>query len=188
MNLSLKTDDNSYLRDALPVFEGVTGVWTAVVPEVPTTNRSGVVNYILATQFAECGLVLERPDARLRFYLRPAPDEAPIAEAASDAVGTLEVFAPRLHHDSQLHVTLLWRMPNVPRMGYSYSLRLLSADGQTAAYDAGLPEQRPMACTRAALPWEELPAGHYQLAVYVYNWQTLSQVTAEPLLLATLSR
>jgi hypothetical protein len=189
MNLSLKTDDNSYLRDALPVFEGVTGVWTAVVPEVPTTNRSGVVNYILATQFAECGSVLERPDVRLRFYLRPAPDQAPTAQAASSDTGTLQVFAPRLHRSDQLYVTLLWHMPNVPRMGYSYSLRLLSADGQTAAaHDAGLPEQRPLACTRTALPWAELSPGSYQLVVYVYNWQTLSQVTLEPLLLAVLRR
>lgn len=189
MNLSLKTDDNSYLRDALPVFDGITGVWTAIVPEVPTTNRSGVVNYILATQFAECGIVLERPDARLRFYLRPAKGEAPLVEVTHADTGALQLYAPRLHVNEQLHVALVWHMPDLPRMGYSYSLRLLSAEGPTvAAHDAGLPEQRPFACTQTALPWAELPAGTYQLGVYVYNWQTLAQVNAEPLLLATLTR
>lgn len=189
MNLSLKTDDNSYLRDALPVFDGVTGVWTAVIPELPTTNRSGVVNYILATQFAECGTLIDQPDVRLRFYLRPAVEELPLAEAASPATGSVAVYAPRLHTDDQLHVALVWDLPELPRIGYSYSLRLLNAEGQAvAAQDAGLPEQRPRACTQTTLPWAELPAGSYQLAVYVYSWQTLEQLNAEPLLLATLTR
>lgn len=189
MNLSLKTDDNSYLRDALPVFDGVTGVWTAVIPELPTTNRSGVVNYILATQFAECGTLIERWDVRLRFYLRPAADETPLAEATSADTGTLALYAPRLHVDDRLHVALVWDLPDLPRIGYSYSLRLFNADGQAvAAQDAGLPEQRPRACTQTTLPWGELPSGVYQLGVYVYNWQTLAQVNAEPLLLASLTR
>ncbi len=189
MNLSLKTDDNSYLREALPVFDGVSGVWTAVIPDLPTTNRSGVVNYILATQFAECGTLLDRPDVRLRFYLRPAVDDLPLAEVSNADTGPIALYAPRLHADEQLRVALVWDVPDLPRSGYSYSLRLLNADGQpVAAQDAGLPEQRPRACTYASLPWDELPAGSYQLGVYVYNWQTLEQVNAEPLRLATLNR
>lgn len=189
MNLSLKTDDNSYLREALPVFDGITGVWTAVIPEIPTTNRTGVVNYILGTQFAECGTLLERPDIRLRFYLRPAPEEPPLAQVTGDDIGTLALYAPRLHVDDHLHVALAWHLPDLPRLGYSYSLRLVDATGQTVAVqDAGLPEQRPLACTQHVFPWADLPSATYHLEAYVYNWQTLAQAHADPLRLASVAR
>lgn len=190
MNLSLKTDDNSYLRDAEPVFEGIEVVWTAIVPGLPTTNRSDVVNYILSTQYAHCETVLDRPDVRLDLYARVPDDQEQAATLTTAAGETFSVAAIRQQvTDDGLHVVLGWQDGALPRGQYSYSLRLQEATGSILqAVDAGIPDQRPLGCTGDTLAWHDLPAGDYDLVLYVYNWQTQTPVNADPILLETLTK
>lgn len=172
MNLSLKGDDNSYLQDSLPVFEGADTVWTAIVPTIPVTNRSGVVNYILSSQYLHCETVLDREDVKLDLYASNRLLTTPTITLSTPNGGTLGISTLRWQQANDgLHLLLGWSPDDLPTGQYSYSLRVVNRDGvEIASQDAGIPDQRPSSCTSNV--FADLPQGDYRVMVYIYDWQT----------------
>jgi 4-amino-4-deoxy-L-arabinose transferase-like glycosyltransferase len=181
MNLSLERGDNDYLPQVQTVLADTPFVWTAIAPQIAQTNKSGVVQYVLATQFAECEQVLMRDDAQLRLYTPIKLEEEPHYRLLAPDNGELGVYVLKtVRYGNNLRVILQWRNTNIPQGTYSYSVRLLDDNGTVLMNsDAGISDQRPFGCTSTALNVGSLSLDKTQIEVIVYNWQTLEPLTSD---------
>jgi hypothetical protein len=138
-----------------------------------------VVNYVLATQFAECEQVLMRDDAQLRLYAATKLTEEPTYRFIAPDEGKLGLYALKTaQYGESLRVILQWHSTNIPPNTYSYSVRLLDENGTVLMNsDAGISDQRPFGCTSTALNMGSLSLDKTQIEVIVYNWQTLQPLT-----------
>jgi hypothetical protein len=182
MNLSQSEDDNSYLQDSLPVFEGADFVWTSRIPELQITNRSLVVNYILQTQYAHCETIFDRSDVITNLYTRIPTEEIPTVSVSTPEGQTLGIYVLRIQNNADQHRVILgWDTRNFPIGLYSYSVRLFDENGvMLQNVDHGIPTTQPFACTSDVLG---VPVGEYRIGVIVYNWQTGERLNPEPLIL-----
>ncbi|MCB8951742.1 MAG: hypothetical protein H6650_06985 [Ardenticatenales bacterium] len=91
-----------------------------------------------------------------------------------------------LQTDDALNLTLYWQAHSQPQTAYTVFLHLLNAQGNIARQQDVMPQagRLPTTCWQTGdiipdehtLPLTELPAGHYQIRVGLYN-----QATGEPL-------
>ena len=173
MNQSFAGSDNEYLQDVAAVLGDTRFVWTLILPELPTTQRSNVVDYVLRSQYAECQTLLDQPDMLMTRYARalePGPD-APQYDAGR--LQLIRLAEPKQAGD-QLDIVLGWAAEaDFPIGTYSVSLIVEDEAGQIVLQqDQALPDQRPFACMGAQLDIAGLPAGDYALYAIVYAWQT----------------
>jgi len=179
MGQSFFGGDNDYLRVTEDIIGDAPAIWTLIVPEVPVTNRFGVVDYVLRTRYTLCETSLDRADIRLSLYLRPTrADPAPSpGQTFAAPEASLIVLTPRPPTliDERLHVVLGWQAgPALPPNRYAISVQLLNPDGTLAAQSdqplPPLPPDWPFACTGAALDIAGLPAADYRLTALVYDF------------------
>jgi hypothetical protein len=173
MNNSFAKDDNGYLVDVYKTIRGAPFIWTLVVPEIPTTNKSGVVNYVLQTQYAQCQRVLDRPDLQMTLYAKSETGENALYRFG-DGIALLPLSALPDSVQNRLRIVQGWVMDAVvPRDAYSVAVHIENAAGQLVAQgDYGLPNQRPFGCEAEDVTLDKLPPGEYHLLVGVYAWQT----------------
>ncbi len=173
MGNSFAGGDVEYLQDVEETLFGVDAVWTMVIPELETTQRSGVVNYVLVTQYDFCGTIFAQDDLLMALYTRP-PQDAPI-DSFTEANGEIDLYDLRRGSQSAftLDVVLGWTIPEgLPENTYSVALHLLDANGVLVSQvDFPLPT-RFYDCGSAQLPLGDIPPGTYSLRALVYNWQT----------------
>jgi hypothetical protein len=182
MNNSFAGSDNDYLKDVNAVFSDVGVVWTMVIPEVPKTQRSNVVNYTLDTQFHVCETIVERDDMLMQLWVR-APEREPIA-----SFGDVRMFDMQrgFLDESHLHVVLGFEMEDVPQYTYSVALQFFSPDGTfISTTDFPLPNERPFACTATTLA---IPDGDYELRAVIYDPTTQERIGDYIVLRSSLSR
>lgn len=163
--------DVEYLADVEDAFRDVETIWTSIIPDLLTTQRSGVINYVLATQFADCGLIFSQEDMEMRLYARPPQTDA-IATYGDDVISLYDLGHV---YQSEEHLDLLlgWWAENTPNDIYSVGVHLFDSDGNLVRQvDFGLPNERPFVCNNVRLDLAELPAGEYIVRVTVYEWQT----------------
>lgn len=176
MNNSFAIDDNSYLLDVNTTLDDAPFVWTMVAPDMPTSQRTVVVDHVLRTRYARCETVLDRPDMRLTLYARaPSPGTlAPFFFATGTAGGDeIKLFPLRVEiRDGRLDTLLGWSLDaSVPADTYSVAVHVENAQGElVASGDHGLPSG-PVGCSASHIPLEGLSPGEYNLRVGVYPWQ-----------------
>jgi hypothetical protein len=178
MNNSFAGGDNDYLKDVNAALNGVNAVWTIIMPELPTTQKSGVVNYALSTQFAACETVFERDDLLMQLYVRPPETEA-IAIYGEDDLRLFDM-ARGYENEEAIHLVLAWWTEILPPASYSVALHLFDESGNLVAQtDFALPDKRPFSCTGSSLSLAGLPKGDYELRAKVYAWQTDESLVLE---------
>ena len=181
--------DNVYIEHVYTALADVDAVWTMVIPELETTQRSDVVRFVLDTSFTHCETVLEHPDMQMNLYVRNVGH--PMGNFAGEDVALhVQDLGRGFESDIELHVVLGWDIENVPVNTYSVAFHLFDEFGNfVTQHDFALPDRRPFACTGESLPLEGLPPGTYHLRVTVYNRQTgdrLQTTTGDYLDLRTL--
>ncbi|MCA9915839.1 MAG: glycosyltransferase family 39 protein [Anaerolineae bacterium] len=179
MGNSFAGGDMEYLRDVEEALFGVDAVWTMIIPELQTTQRSGVVNYVLATQYDSCGTIFAQDDMQMALYTR-SPQDAPIG-TFTEANGNIGLYdlGRGSQTDSALDVVLGWTIPDdLPENTYSVALHLLD-ENSTLVSQADFPLPiRFYDCVTAELPLDGVPAGAYTLRALVYDWQTGERLLA----------
>jgi len=180
MGNSFAGGDVEYLQDVEAVLFGVDAVWTMVIPELETTQRTGVVNYVLATQYDQCGVIFTQGDMEMTLYTRP-PQSAPAGRFAHGS-GAIALYdqGRAAQNDAALDVVLGWTIPDgLPENTYSVALHLVDEDGALVSQaDFPLPH-RFYDCTMTTIPLDEVPSGEYTLRALVYNWQTNERLSSD---------
>ncbi|MAU12628.1 MAG: hypothetical protein CL607_22595 [Anaerolineaceae bacterium] len=181
IGMSFAQGDNDYLRDVESALVDAQSIWRLTVLEVPETNKSGVVDYVLRTRYLQCGLVMQRNDATLALYEGIPQDPAAIAYEAPEGTISLTVERGPVVVDADLHLTLIWQLDEaIPGSQYHTSLQLIGPDSALATQlDYALPDQRPASCVSSTLPMGELAAGDYDLFAIVYDAQTGDRLAYE---------
>lgn len=175
VNNSFAKDDNGYLLDVLTFLNDKSAVWTLVVPEIPTTQRAAVVDYVLRTQFAHCERVIERADMRMDYYARVPALSTPARYAFTVEGGGQVALSPYeiARYGDDLRALLGWAGDAaVPAGVYSVALHLENAAGQLVAQDDYALPNPPFGCGAGHLALDGLPPGEYTLLAAVYAWQT----------------
>jgi hypothetical protein len=169
---SVANGDNAYLVDVNRVLEPIEAVWTMRVPAIPTGQRTGVVNYALATQFLHCETILVRDDILMDLYVRPPQKAASPGTYANDSLRLFKLG--RGYQDKAVsHWVLAWETESLPADSYSVGLHLFDEAGNFAGQtDFPLPNERPFSCIGASIPLQGLASGNYSLRAIVYNWQS----------------
>jgi hypothetical protein len=171
MNNSFASDDNHYLADVLASLASAPYVWRLTVPEVPTSQRSVVFDYVMNTYYAQCETLLDRPDIRMTLYAHrlPATDQAPYIFGEN---GQIRLFPLKMAVDEDvLRVVLYWAYDEgVPIGQYSVAVHVEDAAGNFLTQgDHPLPYS---SCSTANIPLNHLTSGEYRLLIGVYDWQT----------------
>lgn len=176
MNESFAESDAEYLRDVEASIGDARSLWTLIVPELPMTNRGGVVERVIDERYAHCQRFIDRDDMHLDLYTRP-PDSVPEltfvhSEAPDGAIGFQQLREAQ-QVDALWGTALGWTMgAQVPGGTYNMALHLDDGAGTLLRqFDAALPAQG-FGCVWASLDLSGLPAGDYPLYLIVYNWQT----------------
>ena len=178
INNSFAGGDVEYLADVETALSGSNIVWTAIVPELDTTQRSDVLAYVLATQYSHCDTVLDNSDMQVNLYAR-VPETGRLAIYGDDIVELYDLEHGLITEDS-LEVVLGWWASNAPVGLYSVGLHVYDSAGNLVRQqDYGLPDQRPFTCTTGNIDLSDLPAGDYTLRITVYEWQTGNQLLIE---------
>lgn len=186
VNNSFAQDDNSYMADIAATLAAPERIWTLIVPDIPTTQRTLVVRYLLSQTHTPCGTLLDRPDAQLTLYQRLPDDRAAYREAMPLTFGTREGGRVRaallndLRPAETLHIALMWAAnPRAEGQPLSVALHLDDASGALVRQaDHPLPTGG-LRCQLSKLPLDGLPAGVYSLHAIVYNWQTGQRLAVE---------
>jgi hypothetical protein len=178
VGLSQEQADNAYAQAVSDTLADVRDVWTMVVPEVPTDNNFGVVRYVLETQFAHCQRLLDRPDIQMDYYVRdPGIPSEIILRRGSDVAA---VYLHRVTTTPALRVIAQFDAASLPAGAYSVALHLRNASGATVRQqDLPLPDERPVACQTLEVAYDGLPAGEYDAVLYLYDWRTGEQLSAD---------
>lgn len=167
--------DAAYREDVLAVLADHPHVWVVEVPEIPTTQRSMMLERTLAENYADCGMLMESETATLRIFafhnigidilFREDDDESHWASVSfiSNMGDTFGDFT----------LPLLWNVgENLPSGEYSASVKVIdTATGKLAFQDDYPLPASGYGChtTRITTP---LPAGDYSVDLSVYNWMT----------------
>jgi len=169
MNLTLARDEATYGPAILEGLADAPFVWTLVVPEIPTSNKSDQVQRILSERYALCDTPINHPNMLMRTY----------ADLSREALAEMDFAAPEGRitarllqanvQGQQARVVLGWQMDgDVPSGRYAFSVQALDAGGGlTAQHDEGLPDSRPLGCSDAVLP-----ALDVRSQLVVYDWRT----------------
>jgi hypothetical protein len=168
---SVANGDNDYLIDVTRVLEPIEAVWAIRNPQVPSTQKTEVVNFVLRSQFLHCESVFEREDMQMALYLRPAEGEG----LGSFDNNSLRLFdMGRGYQNAAVsHWVLAWETETLPNDTYSVGLHLFDEAGNFVGQaDFPLPNTRPFSCIGASVPLDNLASGTYQVRAIVYNWQT----------------
>lgn len=178
MNNSFAGGDNDYLRDVRAAVDHASMIWTMRIPDLPKTQRSSVVDYVLRSEYAHCGSILERDDMQMDVYARVT--ERP-AEAQFARVIDLFTLRPaRMLANG--HLNLIWGLnvnPGVPFGEYSLALHVENSQGRLIAQqDLALPDQRPFTCLNLEASLRGLPDGEYTLYAMIYEWRTVTRLPA----------
>lgn len=186
INNSFAVDDNSYFNDIAATLSAPEYIWTLVVPDIPTTQRTLVVNYILGQTHTACGTLLDRPDLKMTLYQR-LPDNLDAYRQNMPLIfGTRETGRVRaallqdLQAGKMLDVPLAWaageRLSSQP---LSVALHLEDSSGTLVRQlDYGLPTGA-FRCQLSLIPLDGLMPGEYTLYAIVYNWQTGERLPIE---------
>jgi hypothetical protein len=171
MGISTAGGDNEYLVDVNRVLEPIEAVWTLRVPELAITQRTGVVNYVLSTEFLHCETVFARDDMLMDLYLRPVAG-SPLGSFAEDSLRLFDM-GRGYQNERVSHWVLAWETETLPNDTYSVGLHLFDAAGNFVGQtDFPLPNTRPFSCVGASIPLDTLASGTYQLRAIVYKWQS----------------
>lgn len=171
INNSFASGDVQYLADVESALADVSTIWSAVIPELEQTQRSGVVQYVLATQYALCETVFSQEDMEMQLYAR-VPQSERLNTFGEDIVGLYDMQRGQIN-DNRVDVVLGWWSEDAFSDTYSVGVHLFDADNTLVRQqDFGLPNQRPFACSSTSLDLTDLPAGDYTLGVTVYEWQS----------------
>jgi hypothetical protein len=178
VGLSQEQADNPYEQAVNATLGAVRDVWTLVVPQVPTDNNFGVVRYVLETQFAHCQRLLDRADMQMDYYVRdPATPSDIILRRGADVAA---VYLHRVTAAPVLRATVHLDAASLPPGTYSLALHLRDASGMTVRQqDLPVPDERPIACQTLEVPYDGLPAGDYDAVLYIYDWRTGAQLSAD---------
>ena len=168
MNLAWQRDEGTYGPAILEGLADAPFVWTLVVPEIPTSNKSDQVKRVLNERYALCDTLVDHPHMVMRTY----------ADVTREALAEMDFIAPdgkltaRLLQatvrDGQARVVLGWDIDaNVPAGRYSFGVQALNADGSlTDQHDEGLPDSRPLGCSDAVLS-----ALGTRSQLVIYDWR-----------------
>jgi hypothetical protein len=168
---SVANGDNDYLLDVNRVLEPIEAVWTMIIPELARSQKSGVVDYVLATQFLSCERVFEREDMVMSLYLRPEAGN-PLGSFAEDSLRLFDM-GRGYQTENVWHGVLAWESETLPNDTYSVGLHLFDEAGNFVGQtDFPLPNKRPFSCVGASIPFDNLASGSYQVRAIVYDWQT----------------
>ncbi|NOG50297.1 MAG: hypothetical protein HND48_13380 [Chloroflexi bacterium] len=164
-----------------------TNVWTLRVPEVAQSQRSLVLRDALADSYANCGVVVSRPDAELALYRR-MPDltalrQRPPYQYGSEVTGRarMEIIPLRAIDDragglashSYVGVALGWSAGALLRDGrWSVAVHLVDAvtDRVVQQDDYALPTTG-YGCHVSVFDVPQAE-GTYRVMVSVYAWET----------------
>lgn len=174
MNRSFAGGDNDYLRDVQTILEGADFAFTIVMPHLETTQRTGVVNYVLNTQYDACDVLLDRPDMRMTRYAHRSLFDA-VARFGDGGIQAGMLQALPQTTQGQLDVLLGWSLASdVPQDTYNVALHIYDDAGALVAQtDFSLPGDRDgFACEAATVALDDVPPGDYTFNLLVYNWQT----------------
>lgn len=176
MNNSFAGGDIDYAKDVAVSLDAAPTVWTLVLPQLETTQRSGVVDYTLRTQYARCGQQTLADGLELTRYVR-LPDGPPQHSFSAAQTADGEINLTILAQDRS-SVRVFWQpVGNIGRGIHSTAIHVEDADGHLVAQsDLPLPDERPFACSEFDLPLDHLPAGDYTRYLLVYAWQTLDRL------------
>lgn len=175
INNSFASGDVEYLADVESALADVTFIWSALIPELERTQRFGVVEYVLATQYSLCETVFTQDDMQLQLYAR-VPQTERVSTFGEDVVGLYDMQRGQVT-DNRVNVVLGWWSETAPSDTYSVGVHLFDAEKNLVRQqDFGLPNQRPFTCTSTSLDLNGLPAGDYTLRTTVYEWQTGSRL------------
>lgn len=179
VNNSFALDDNSYINDIAATLAAPQRIWTLTVPDITTTQRTVVVDYLLSQTHTVCGTPINRPDARLTLYHRLPENVDTARQRMPLTFGTTETGRIRAQllrpiqpdTPSTLPITLAWSTNSrLDTAAYSVALHLDEQNGGLAR-QVDLPlASGAYRCQYAELPLNDLPAGDYSLHVIVYNW------------------
>lgn len=171
INNSFAGGDVDYLNDVTNALADVDFIWSAVIPEVPQTQRSGVVDYVLATQYDHCEAVFSQDDMEMALYAR----QPQITSITTFGDNTLVLYD--LEHglvsDNRVNIVLGWWSDDRLEDIYSVGVHLFDAENTLVRQqDFGLVNQRRFRCNSASLDLSDLSAGTYNLRITVYEWQS----------------
>lgn len=175
MNNSFSKDDNSYLQDVVVFTADKSALWTLVIPDLPTTQHSDVVQYVLRTQFTHCERVMERDDLYMDYYMRILPQDMPSPyRFTSENQANVDLIPIELkRYEDDLRIILgTFKDRDVANGSYSLGFHFEDTNGQLIAQaDYPLPDTS-FGCIAGHIPIANLPSGDYSLLVTIYNWQT----------------
>lgn len=181
VNNSFALDDNTYVADIAATLAAPERIWTLTVPEIPTTQRTLVVNYLLGQTHTVCGTPIDRPDARLTLYHRLPANADDARQRMPLAFGTTETGRVRgqllteLRPDSRRLLPMTFAWSTTPRLdvaAYSVALHLDDTNG-VLARQLDLPLTPGVyRCQYAELSLSDLLPGDYSLYAIVYNWRS----------------
>ncbi|MCC6564243.1 MAG: glycosyltransferase family 39 protein [Chloroflexi bacterium] len=187
MNNSFAETDAEYRRDVETILGTHERVWTLRVPEVAQSQRSLVLRDALADSYANCGVVVSRPDAELALYRR-MPDltalrQRPPYQYGSEVTGRarMEIIPLRAIDDragglashSYVGVALGWSAGALLRDGrWSVAVHLVDAatDRVVQQDDYALPTTG-YGCHVSVFDVPQAE-GTYRVMVSVYAWET----------------
>jgi 4-amino-4-deoxy-L-arabinose transferase-like glycosyltransferase len=176
---SFAGDDNGYLADVERVLADADAIWTLRLTELPVTQKSGVVDYVLNTRYARCEQHLDPDGLTLALYARQPAQ--PMGEFSLPDGARLAVYDLGRGQQSAgvLQFVAGWGTDStLPPGVYSFGLHLRDSTGQVIRqYDSGLPDQRPFACAGGTLDVSGVPSGDYALHMVVYDWQSGERLT-----------
>ena len=171
INNSFASGDVEYLADVESALADVTFIWSAVISELERTQRFGVVEYVLATQYSLCETVFTQDDMQLQLYAR-VPQTERVSTFGEDVVGLYDMQRGQVT-DNRVDIVLGWWSETATPDTYSVGVHLFDAENNLVRQqDFGLPNQRPFTCTSTSLDLNGLPAGDYTLRTTVYEWQS----------------
>jgi hypothetical protein len=174
--IAFEADEATYMDAVAEELADKPIVWTAIIPELPFTRRRDSFFQQLESTHTFCQQVLDSPEMNLRLYARPL--ENIIATFGDDAIQVQTLWdKPHIRANTVDVFFGIERSPDLPPDTYSVSVQLLDENGALVAnVDYGL-SNAPFSCRWSSL--ENVPAGSYQLALVVYNWQTGARLQAD---------
>lgn len=172
--------ERAYLNRVRAYLDGVNGVWTAVMPDVPHTGRQRAFFRALNSEFGACNAPEEVSGMRMQYFARltDIDVETPYTFAFNrDSMIGIRVLRRRQSPDA-LWLTLGSTATfGVPAGQYAAFVHLLDSSGTVVAQGDVSVGDAPRGCSLSIVPLNDLPSGEYTLAFGIYDRATAARLT-----------
>lgn len=172
--------ERAYMDRVSEYLDHINGVWTVVMPDVPSTNRQNAFFRVLNREFGACNASEEVAGTRTQYFARLTDLDAGTPFAFTFDQG--ETIGVRVLRRAQSREALWLTLGStatagVPTGAYAAFVHLLDANGTVVAQGDVSVGDASRSCALSVVPLTDLPPGEYGLAFGIYDRATVTRLT-----------